>query len=184
MIEIRFHGRGGQGAVIASQLLAMAAFKEGKYVVSFPYYGVERRGAPVTAFTRISDRPIRIKSQIYEPDYVIVMDTGLMSQVDVLKGLKPDGWVLLNTTKRPEELGVTGRKAATVDATGIAIKHGLGSKAAPIVNTAIIGAFARLSGLVSIESVVDVLLKKSPAAPEKNAAAAKDAYEALVFYER
>ena len=111
MIEIRFHGRGGQGAVIGANILAQAAFKEGKDVQAFPYFGVERRGAPVTAFTKIDHRPVRIKSQIYEPDYVVVLDASLLKAVDVDQGLKPGGIVLINTDKDPKDIkDVKGRK--------------------------------------------------------------------------
>jgi len=97
--EIRIHGRGGQGSVTAAELLAVAAFEDGKYSQAFPFFGVERRGAPVTAFTRLSDKKIRLRSQIYEPDYVIVQDATLVSAVDVTAGLKPDGIVIVNSEK-------------------------------------------------------------------------------------
>ncbi len=182
MIEIRFHGRGGQGSVIASKILAKAFFMEGKYVSSFPYFGVERRGAPVTAFTRVDDKPIRAKYQIYEPDYVIVLDPSLLKAVNVLHGIKENGWVLVNTIKKPEEVKKTLKfpNIATVDATTIAIKHRLGSQAAPIVNTAILGAFARVSGLVKIETVMDAIRQAAPAKREENAQAAKEAYESVI----
>ena len=176
MIEIRFHGRGGQGCVVASNILAQAAFKEGKDVQSFPFFGVERRGAPVTSFTRIDSKPIRLKSEIYEPDYVVVLDGSLLGSVDVTLGLKPGGLVLVNVDKEPSEVELEGR-IATVDATGIAIKRGLGSRASPIVNTAILGAFAKATGEVTIDSVVESILEMAPAKPTENAAAAKDAYE-------
>ena len=183
MIEIRFHGRGGQGSVIASKILAKAFFLEGKYVSSFPYFGVERRGAPVTAFTRVDDKPIRARYQIYEPDYVIVLDPSLLKAVDVLKGLKRNGWVLVNTMKSPEKLKkqMDYHRIATVDATSIAIKHHLGSQAAPIVNTAILGAFARMSGLVKIETVMEAIRQAAPAKREENALAAKEAYENVIL---
>ncbi len=183
MIEIRFHGRGGQGSVIASKILAKAFFMEGKYVSSFPYFGVERRGAPVTAFTRVDDKPIRAKYQIYEPDYVVVLDPSLVKAVNVLKGIKENGWVLLNTMKKPEEVReiLDFPRIATVDATTIAIKHRLGSQAAPIVNTAILGAFARVSGLVKIETVMDAIRQAAPAKQEENAQAAKEAYEHTIL---
>ncbi len=181
MYEIRFHGRGGQGSVVASKILAKAFFMEGKYVSAFPYYGVERRGAPVTAFTRMDVKPIRAKYQIYEPDYVIVLDPSLISAVDVLKGMKENGYVLVNTVKSPEEMQdeLKFKNVATVDATTIAIKHHLGSQTAPIVNTAILGAFARVSGLVKIETVMDAIRESAPAKQEENAQAAKDAYESV-----
>jgi len=182
MIEIRFHGRGGQGSVIASKILAKAFFMEGKYVSSFPYFGVERRGAPVTAFTRVDDKPIRAKYQIYEPDYVIVLDPSLLKTVNVLHGIKENGWVLVNTIKKPEEIRKTldFPNIATVDATTIAIKHRLGSQAAPIVNTAILGAFAKVSGLVKIENVMNAIRESAPAKREENAQAAKEAYESVI----
>ena len=99
MIEIRFHGRGGQGAVTAANILAEAAFREGNDVQAFPYFGVERRGAPVTAFTKIDKKPIRVKSQIYEPDYVVVLAPQLVQAINVAEGLKPDGIVIINTNK-------------------------------------------------------------------------------------
>jgi 2-oxoacid:acceptor oxidoreductase gamma subunit (pyruvate/2-ketoisovalerate family) len=180
MIEIRFHGRGGQGAVVASNLLAMAAFREGKDVQAFPYFGVERRGAPVTAFTKLDDKPVRIKSQIYEPDHVIVMDASLLKAVDVTQGLKAGGLVLINTDKNPQELQDIKGKIATVDATAIAVKHGLGSREAPIVNTAILGAFAKATGIVKIESLVESILDSAPAKKNENAEAAKEAYETVL----
>ena len=182
MIEIRFHGRGGQGAVVASKILAVAAFKEGNDVQAFPYFGVERRGAPVTAYTKIDKRPIRIKSQIYEPDYVIVLDPSLLLSINVAEGLKDNGMVIINTDKSPDQLKdkIHGRMA-TVDATAIAIEHRLGSKNAPIVNTAILGAFAKATGLVSIDSVAEAILENAPAKAEANAQAARDAFEKVML---
>lgn len=182
MIEIRFHGRGGQGAVIGAQFLADAAFREGKDVQAFPFFGVERRGAPVTAYTKIDEKPIRNKSGIYEPDYVIVMDPSLMKAVNVMEGLKPEGVAIINTSQKPEALGLHG-KIAVVDATGIAISHGLGSKTSPIVNSAVLGAFSKVSGVVKIESVVESIKEKAPAKREENAQAAKDAYDAVKIWE-
>ncbi len=178
MIEIRFHGRGGQGAVTASELLARAAFNEGNDVQSFPMYGVERRGAPVTAFTRIDSKAVRNKAQIHEPDVVIVMDMALLDAVDVTSGLKPDGKVILNTGKSPAEidLGVD-NPIYTVDASSIAVQHRLGSKVAPIVNTAILGAVVRATGLVKIESLLEVVKSDAPAKKEENVKATKQAYD-------
>jgi 2-oxoacid:acceptor oxidoreductase gamma subunit (pyruvate/2-ketoisovalerate family) len=180
MIEIRFHGRGGQGAVVASNILAEAAFMEGKEVCAFPFFGVERRGAPVTAFTRVDTKVIRVKSGIYAPDHVIVMDPSLLKAVDVLAGLKKGGTVLVNSHSKASALKIAGPyKVAAVDATNIAIRHKLGSKAAPIVNSAILGAFARQSSLVKLETLVKAIKNNAPSKVEENAAAAKDAYEAL-----
>ncbi|MEM3703566.1 MAG: 2-oxoacid:acceptor oxidoreductase family protein, partial [Candidatus Bathyarchaeia archaeon] len=116
--EIRIHGRGGQGAVTAAQLLAHAAYIEGKHVQAFPYFGAERRGAPVKAFARISDSPILLHSQVYNPDYVVVLDPQLYKIIDVTEGLKKDGIIVMNTTKKPDDLGLEGCRVATVDATG------------------------------------------------------------------
>jgi 2-oxoacid:acceptor oxidoreductase gamma subunit (pyruvate/2-ketoisovalerate family) len=184
MYEIRFHGRGGQGAVTAANLLATAAFKEGRYIQSFPIFGTERRGAPVAAFVRIDDKPIRIRSQIYEPDAVVVLDTGLIEVVDVMEGLKKGGIVIINTKKRPEELGFKGIKVATVDATKIALEHGLGSKAAPIVNTTILGGYIKAlekagKEKIGIDSLLKAIEEGAPAKPEENVEAAKEAYEKI-----
>lgn len=184
MIEVRFHGRGGQGAVVASRLLAEAAFIEGMDVQAFPFFGVERRGAPVTAFTKIDDRPIRVKSMIYEPDFVIVLEQSLVDFVDVLEGLKPEGRVLINTTRSPEEMSAKlKRPVDVVDATQIAIDHGLGSREAPIVNTALLGAFARSSGIVSLDAVTEAIRNNVPRKKEENVAAARDAYEKVRMQE-
>ncbi|HID74257.1 MAG TPA: pyruvate ferredoxin oxidoreductase [Thermoplasmata archaeon] len=179
MIEVRFHGRGGQGAVIASRLLAEAAFIEGKDVQAFPFFGVERRGAPVTAFTKMDNRPIRVKSEVYEPDYVIVLDTALLEYIDVAQGLKEDGRLIINAPVSMadgyrERLGVP---CDVVDGTRIAIEHGLGSREAPIVNTSMVGAFARASGLVGIESVAEAVRRHVRRKVDANIAAARDAYE-------
>jgi 2-oxoacid:acceptor oxidoreductase gamma subunit (pyruvate/2-ketoisovalerate family) len=180
MIEIRFHGRGGQGAVVASNILAEAAFMEGKDVCSFPFFGVERRGAPVTAFTRIDSKIIRVKSGIYAPDHVIVMDQSLLKAVDVLAGLKQGGIVLVNAHVKAAALDVKGQyKVAALDATNIAIKHKLGSKAAPIVNSAILGGFAKVSGIVKLDTLVKSIKNNAPSKLEENAAAATDAYDAV-----
>jgi 2-oxoacid:acceptor oxidoreductase gamma subunit (pyruvate/2-ketoisovalerate family) len=186
MIEIRFHGRGGQGAVVASNILAEAAFMEGKEVSGFPFFGVERRGAPVTAYTRIDDAKIRNKSGIYAPDFVIVMDPSLLGAVNVADGLKPGGTLLVNTRKAPEKLRADiklgdDRKLATVPATDIAIKHKLGSRAAPIVNSSVLGAFAKASGVVGLVSLVEAIRNNVPVKVDENAAAAKEAYDSVVM---
>lgn len=178
MIEIRFHGRGGQGAVVASELLARAAVMSRLHASAFPFFGVERRGAPVTAFCRIDLKPIRTHSEIYYPDYVVVLDPTLVGVTDVLHGLKPDGSVLINTTKMPEDVtSVKWHSLATVDATGVALRHGLGTDSAPIVNTAIIGAFARLCPQVPIESIVESIMKAAPSRYQENADAAREAFD-------
>ncbi|MEA1992983.1 MAG: 2-oxoacid:acceptor oxidoreductase family protein [Euryarchaeota archaeon] len=182
MMEIRFHGRGGQGAVTAANLLAEACFKEGKDVQAFPMFGVERRGAPVTAFLRVDRNAIRIKSYIYNPDVVVGLDTVLLESIDVTSGLKEDGAIVLNTDKKLDELGLKAKTIGLANATKIAIDHRLGSKASPIVNTAILGSFVKTTGFVKIDTVLDTIKEKAPAKREENAAAAKEAYENTEVY--
>jgi len=179
--EIRIHGRGGQGGVTAAELLARAAFKEGKWVQAIPFFGAERRGAPVKAFARLSNEPILVRSQIYNPDYVIVLDSGLLSLVDVTEGLKKDGIVIVNTQKKPDELNLKQGRIATVDATGIALELQLVVSGLPVLNTTMLGAFAKATGEVKLESVLEAIRNTwSGAAGEKNAKGAALAYERLV----
>jgi 2-oxoacid:acceptor oxidoreductase gamma subunit (pyruvate/2-ketoisovalerate family) len=179
--EIRIHGRGGQGSVTAAELLAHAAFLEGKWVQAIPYFGAERRGAPVKAFARISDEPILAHSQIYSPDYVIVLDPAIHKFVDVTEGLKKNGIIIMNTTKKPEETGLEGWRIATVDATGIALELNLLVAGLPVVNTAIIGAFAKATDEIKLESVLKAIKGTwLGVAGEKNARAAELAYERLI----
>ncbi len=179
MIEIRFHGRGGQGAVIASEILATALFAEGKYVQTFPEFGVERRGAPVQAFLRFDDKPISLRCKVYTPDHIIILDPVLIKTVNVTQGLKPNGWVLLNSHKVPNQDIFKNFRLAIVDATRIAIKHRLGAKTAPIVNTAILGAFVRISNFVKLEEVIKGIKEYVPVKLEENIAATKEAYETV-----
>ena len=182
MLEIRFHGRGGQGAVVASNILANAAFLEGKDVQSFPYFGVERRGSPVTAFTRIDSKPIMLRSQIYEPDYVIVMDPSLLKSLEkeITAGIKPGGLILLNYKSKDVKL-TTKARIAVVNATEVALKYGLGSKVAPIVNTAILGAFAKASGIVRLDSITAGIKEAISIKTDNNIQAAKESYELVEF---
>ncbi|OED30201.1 pyruvate ferredoxin oxidoreductase subunit gamma [Methanosphaera sp. WGK6] len=154
MIEIRFHGRGGQGAVTAAEILAKAVFEEGKYTQAFPSFGVERRGAPVTAFARISDKPIRRRYQIYEPKYVVVLDETLANVVNLSSGLQKDGSVLINSER--ESLSFTEEKNVethAVDATGVALDI-IGRN---IVNTIMLGYLSAKTGVVSIDSLVNTI---------------------------
>ncbi|MFW5951086.1 MAG: 2-oxoacid:acceptor oxidoreductase family protein [Gemmatimonadota bacterium] len=185
MRELRIHGRGGQGAVIASKVLAVALFREGRWVQSFPAFGVERRGAPVTAFLRLADSPIRLRCEITTPDDLIVLDPTLVEAIDVTAGLKEGGGILINTDKPPSAYpDLTDRfRVATVDASGIATAHGIGSRSQPIVNTAILGAFATWSGLVSLENVCAAIEDEVPSRTEDNKAAAREAAEAVVVEE-
>ncbi len=177
MIEIRFHGRGGQGTVVASKILADALAKEGNYVQAYPEFGVERRGAPVYAFIRIDNKPIYDKSRIYTPDHVVVVDPTLVEAIDVTEGLKPGGLVIINSDRRPEDFKFPDRyRVTTINATEIAVKHKLGTLAAPIVNTAIIGAVIKILGLCRIESLVEAIREGMPIKPEDNVRAAEEAY--------
>jgi 2-oxoacid:acceptor oxidoreductase gamma subunit (pyruvate/2-ketoisovalerate family) len=181
MRELRFHGRGGQGTVVASKLLAVALFIEGRQVQSFPMFGVERRGAPVTAFLRVDDAPILLRCEILDPDDLVVLDATLIGAVDVTAGLKPRGSILINSDRPPEDYPslLERFRVATVDASSIAIRHGLGSKTQPIVNTAILGAFATESGLVRLESVCAAIREEVPMHVEENVAAAMEAARAV-----
>ena len=181
MLEIRIHGRGGQGAVVASKALAQAFFLEGRYVQAFPDFGTERRGAPVRAFVRTDEKPILVRSNVYEPDHVMVLDPSLIKAVDVVSGLKKGGWILINSDIKPAAYKFPGYRTATVDATKIALKHRLGSPTSPIVNTAILGAFARITNLVRIDSVANGIKEFVPVKKEENAAAAEEAYEAVIY---
>jgi 2-oxoacid:acceptor oxidoreductase gamma subunit (pyruvate/2-ketoisovalerate family) len=178
MIEIRIHGRGGQGAVVASAVLASALFYDGRYVQAFPAFGVERRGAPVMAFTRWDFKPIRLRTNVYQPDHVIVLDwTLIMEGIDVSEGLKEKGWILINSGKGDLKIGDSSKyKVAIVDAGGIAAKHKLGTATAPVVNTAILGAFSKITGMVTIGSVIRAIRENVPVKQEENVAAAREAY--------
>jgi 2-oxoacid:acceptor oxidoreductase gamma subunit (pyruvate/2-ketoisovalerate family) len=180
MVEIRIHGRGGQGAVVACKLLAEAVFQEGKFCQSFPAFGVERRGAPVAAFTRIDDKPITLRCEIYEPDHLVVLDPTLIGPVNVVAGLKPGGTVLINSDRPPGFFKLPGSyKVVTVDAAHIAVKNRLGTKSTPIVNTAILGSFAKITGLVKLESILAAIEKGVPVKAENNKAAAREAYDTV-----
>ncbi len=183
MIEIRIHGRGGQGAVVASEVLVTAAFLEGKFVQSFPLFGVERRGAPVMAFARISEKPIRARYSIYNPDHIIVLDPTLIEAVNVTDGLKEGGWILVNSPHPPSFFQNLAHRyrVATVDANSIAVAHRLGTSTAPIVNTAILGAFSRITGIIGFDSLAKAIKEVVPFKPEDNVAAAKDAFDKVVF---
>ena len=156
--EIRLHGRGGQGAVTAAELIAKAAFYEGKWSQAFPFFGAERRGAPVRAFARIDDKPIRLRSQIYRPDYVIVLDPFFIEEESllrqVLSGLKEDGMIIANAKSVRDDAPLLKYRLAIVDATEIALQIGLIIAGIPVVNTAMVGAFAKATGEVKLESVM------------------------------
>ena len=150
LVELRFHGRGGQGAVTAANILARAAVIEGKYAQAFPYFGAERRGAPVVAFARISDKPLEVHSQVRNPNIVVVLDPAIPDLVDVTQGIKPGGLIILNS---PEKTTIRHEKVYCVNATKIAKDLGLVIGGWPVVNTAILGALVKVSSLISISSL-------------------------------
>ncbi|MHC1627103.1 MAG: pyruvate ferredoxin oxidoreductase subunit gamma [Methanoculleaceae archaeon] len=176
MRELRIHGRGGQGSVTAAELIAVAAFKSGLYSQAFPAFGVERRGAPVQAFVRLSDKKIRLRSQVYNPDYVIVQDSSLIADVNVFQGLKSGGIALVNT-ERPEGIRAPdGVRLVTIDATTIALEE-LG---VPITNTTLMGAFAAATGEIGLTPLVESLEERfSGELGTKNVNAARRAYETV-----
>ncbi|MFU8891622.1 MAG: 2-oxoacid:acceptor oxidoreductase family protein [Anaerosomatales bacterium] len=179
-VEIRWHGRGGQGAVTAAKLLAEAAYASGwEGVTSAPSFGAERRGAPVTASTRLAHEPVRVLSQVTAPDVVIVLDDSLLAVANATAGLKPGGTLLVNTTLSAAELGVAGDvNVVATDVTGSAEAAGVIVAGQPIVSAAILGAVAKATGLVTLPSVEDAIAGMFPAGPAaKNAEAAKIAYE-------
>ena len=184
LIEVRWHGRGGQGAVTSAELVAQAAIGEGRYGQAFPSFGPERRGAPVVAFVRVSNtEPIRIRAEITQPDVVIVLDPGLLPVVNVIAGLKPGGTVIVNTRKTPEQIRdefKINHRIATVNATKIA-KEVLGVN---IVNTTMVGALLKTSGIVKIESVTEPLKARFGKLAAKNFASMKRAYDETVIKEK
>jgi 2-oxoacid:acceptor oxidoreductase gamma subunit (pyruvate/2-ketoisovalerate family) len=181
MREIRIHGRGGQGAVIASKLLASALFYEGRHVQAFPSFGVERRGAPVTAFVRYADEPVLLRCEILSPDELVVLDPTLLEAIDVTAGLKEGGSILVNAGTPPRACAAWRDRfrVAIVDASAIARRLGLGSRTQPIVNTAILGAYARFSGAVGLESAEEAIRLEMADRAAPNLAAAREAAESL-----
>jgi pyruvate ferredoxin oxidoreductase gamma subunit/2-oxoisovalerate ferredoxin oxidoreductase gamma subunit len=180
LVEIVFHGRGGQGAVTAANLLVAAALNDGnKGVQAFPFFGAERRGAPVRAFARISEEEIHLRSEIYKPDIVIVLDESIMDIVDVLKGLKKDGKILINTRKNPKDFDFSKEfTVSTVDATGIALKHEILVGGIPVVNTPILGAVPKILDKVTLKSIQDKIEGKwKGELAEKNVKATHDAFD-------
>ncbi|MCK5563420.1 2-oxoacid:acceptor oxidoreductase family protein, partial [Candidatus Bathyarchaeota archaeon] len=176
--EVRWHGRGGQGAWTASELFAKAAVHEGKYIQSFPEFGPERMGAPLRAFTRISDKPINLHCAISTPNVAVVLDPTLLKAVPVTEGLPEDGILVVNTRESPAEvrkqLNLTGRKVWTIPATDIAVKI-IGK---PITNTAMLGTVARAVSIVSLESIEKAIKERFPLKiAEKNVQVIKIAYK-------
>jgi pyruvate ferredoxin oxidoreductase gamma subunit len=183
MLQIRIHGRGGQGVVTAAEMLSIAAFEQGRHAQAFPSFGSERTGAPVVAFCRIDDQLIRLREPILAPDVLIVQDPTLLHQVDVFQGLVPDGYVLINSKRSFAELGLADisqryrhERLITVPATEIALKH-LGR---PLPNAVLLGGFAALSGLITLEAVALAIADKfSGKVAAANVAAATEAFETV-----
>lgn len=178
--EIRWHGRGGQGAVTSAKILAEAGFRSGfAGVTGAPSFGAERRGAPITASTRLANEPVRVLAQVTEPDVVVVLDDSLVAAANPAGGLKPGGTVIVNTTKVPSELGFRADvRVVTSDVTGAAIAAGVVVGGNPMVNTAILGSFAAATGLVTMESIEGAIADAFPAAAaSRNIEAARLAYE-------
>jgi pyruvate ferredoxin oxidoreductase gamma subunit len=179
--QVRIHGRGGQGVVTAAELLSVAAFLEGRHAQAFPTFGSERTGAPVVSFCRIDDKPIRAREPIAEPDALIVQDPTLLHQVDLFNGLGPDAYILINSTRSFDELGIgefgagfRAERLFTVPATDLAREH-LGR---PVPNAVLLGGFAGLSGLISIDSVTAAIRDRFPGRlGDGNIAGARAAFE-------
>ena len=188
MFQVRIHGRGGQGVVTGAEMMSVAAFLGGRHAQAFPSFGSERTGAPVVAFCRMDDKEIRLREPIMQPDAIIIQDSTLLHQVDVLSGLKKDGFILINTTRSFEELGlgefVKGFKPEhllTVPASELAMKHvGRG-----VPNVPLLGAFAALGGLISLDAVQRAIDEKFKGAVALgNKAAAAEAYQIVMAQEK
>jgi pyruvate ferredoxin oxidoreductase gamma subunit len=184
MFQVRIHGRGGQGVVSGAEMLAMAAFHEGRHAQAFPSFGSERMGAPVMAFCRIDDQAIRLREPVVAPDALIVQDPTLLHQVDLFKGLQADGYLLINSTRGFNELGIgefvklfRADRLCAVPATDLALRH----VGRPLPNAALLGGFAAITGQIRLESVVSAIESKfSPRIAAANVAAARDAYAAVM----
>ena len=180
MFQVRIHGRGGQGVVTGAEMLSIAAFLEGRHAQAFPSFGSERTGAPVVAFCRIADKEIRLREPVMQPDALIIQDCTLLHQIDVFAGLSENGYVVLNTNHTLEELGLAefaqrfrAERVVTVSATDLSLKH-VGRNAP---NVPLLGAFAAVSGLISLDSVIAAIRDKfSGKVAEGNIAAATEAY--------
>jgi pyruvate ferredoxin oxidoreductase gamma subunit len=179
MIEVRFHGRGGQGAVTSAEIIAQAAIKKGLYAQAFPSFGPERRGAPVQAFLRVSDKPIRLRSKVYKPDHVIILDSTLLGAVNPTDGLKKEGFVIINSNKSADELKkiFPGHNIAYVDASKIA-REELG---VPITNTTMLGSLIKATNVVDIEALEEPIRNRFGVVAQKNINAYMRAYKDTVI---
>ncbi len=183
MIQVRIHGRGGQGVVSASQIMSVAAFHQGRFSQSFPSFGSERMGAPVKAYVRFDDREIELREPVIDPDILIVQDESLFHVIDVFSGLRPDGWVLINTRHSIAELGIGPAVDAlpdghlrTIPATDLALRY----LKRPTPNTVLLGAFAAMTGLLQMNSVEQAIMEKFPGKiGELNVSAARAAFDVV-----
>ena len=181
MLQVRIHGRGGQGVVTAAELLSVAAFLEGKFALAFPSFGSERTGAPVAAFCRMSDHELRAREPIVNPDVIIVQDSTLLHQVQVFAGLQPDGAVVINSTRTAQELGIEDLCSSLPEyhccifpATDIANKH----LHRPLPNAALVAGFAALTQEVSLSAIEEAIQQKFPGTiGDRNVEVAREAYE-------
>jgi pyruvate ferredoxin oxidoreductase gamma subunit len=184
MFQVRIHGRGGQGVVSAAEMLSIAAFEEGKHSQAVPSFGSERMGAPVVAYVRIDDKEIELREPVMEPDLLIIQDPTLFAAIDVFAGLREDGYLLVNTAKTVEQLGIAEASnklpdahVAAVPATELAMRH----LKRPTPNTVLLGAFTAVSSLIKLESVFKAIQRKFPGkVGEMNITAAQAAYDAAV----
>jgi pyruvate ferredoxin oxidoreductase gamma subunit len=187
MFQIRIHGRGGQGVVTAAELLSMAAFEEGRHAQAFPSFGSERMGAPVVSFCRLDDREIRLREPVQEPDALIIQDPTLLQSVDVFSGLSPAGYILINSRRSYEELGIAefvakfpAHHVCNLGATELALQY----VGRPLPNAALLGGFAAISGEMHIESVTGAIMEKFPGAVgEANATAARQAFSEVAQHQ-
>ncbi|MBB1077501.1 2-oxoacid:acceptor oxidoreductase family protein [Rhodoferax sp. 4810] len=188
MFQVRIHGRGGQGVVTGAEMLSIAAFLGGRHAQAFPSFGSERTGAPVVAFCRMDDKEIRLREPIMQPDAIIIQDPTLLHQVDVFSGLKKDGYILINTTRSFEEMGLGDfakgfrpERLLIVPASELAMKH----VGRPVPNVPLLGAFAAAAGLISLDAVHKAIDQKfSGPVAKGNQAAAKEAYDIVIEQER
>jgi 2-oxoacid:acceptor oxidoreductase gamma subunit (pyruvate/2-ketoisovalerate family) len=178
MIKIKFHGRGGQGVVVASEILARACFEQGMYPQCYSLFGAERRGAPVAAFVRVSDEKIYLKCDIDHPNHLILFDRTLVSEKEITEQVVPGGFLLLNVDNSYDSDALNSYTVGSVDAIKIAKRNGLEA----IVNTAILGAYVRLTEIVSLDMLLKIIRDTVPGAVDQNIAAAEEAYEKLTLH--
>lgn len=186
VVQVRIHGRGGQGVVTAAEMLSVAAFIEGRYAQAFPSFGSERTGAPVVAFCRISDREIRTREPIIEPDALIVQDPTLLHSVDLFNGVHPEAYILINSSRTFDELGLTEfvrgfrrQRLLTLPATELALKH----VGRPMPNAVLLAGFAAMSGVVSVDSVISAIRERFSGSLAQGNVAAAEAARAFVEHE-